>query len=347
MNGISIVIPARNAEATLDRALQSVLAQEQLPDEVIVVDNGSSDRTQEIARSHGGRIRCVIPPPPFGGPSSSRNFGIQCATGEWVAILDADDEWFPNRLLEQLKIVKDHPEVAWLAGDYESLVPHRGPKQLGLSRFMPNQACVIDDALVLMATPNRWSGDTIWTGTVLVRRDALNAVTVGQNWFDPNQTTSHDLDLWLRLAMRFPRIGYVSKPIARYVQLRPDTMTSRDITACDLSSLRLMDRAIELAGNITAHRRTAVMKTLGNLALLLCRNSIAVGNLDHARTLIGEYRKRGIHVPLAVRLTSLLPTKVVKLVQHVRRHRQETLQQQAASWPARLVVDDFPVDAVR
>lgn len=319
MTRISVVIPARNAEATLGAAIKSVLAQEHLPDEVIVVDNGSSDGTRMLASSFGGRVRCVSPSPPYGGPSSSRNFGIQSATGEWISFLDADDEWLPNRLSKQLEILKNNPCIAWLAGDYESVVPHRKPKQLGLSRFMDRQTAVVEDALILMSGPKRWSGDAIWTGTVLARMDAIDTVTDGQNWFDPDQTTSHDLDLWLRLAARFPRLGYVREPIARYIQLQDGSMTSRDAGSCDMSSLALIDRGTSLANQLVPERRTAVMQILSNLASLLCRNAISVGNFKYAKRLIFEYNKRGIRLPLLIRLAGLSPDKLVELSLQTRR----------------------------
>ncbi len=97
-----MVIAARNAAGTLPLALDSVLAQTLAPREIVVVDDGSTDGTAEVARAHGA-ARCISQP--HRGVSAARNRGIAAATGQWVAILDADDAWAPWRLERVAEVV--------------------------------------------------------------------------------------------------------------------------------------------------------------------------------------------------------------------------------------------------
>ncbi|MDR5708499.1 MAG: glycosyltransferase family 2 protein, partial [Armatimonadota bacterium] len=99
---VSLVIPAHNAEAYLREALDSVFAQTRPPDEVIVVDDGSLDRTPEIAASYGDRVRLVRQP--NRGEAAARNTGVRVAQGELIAFLDADDAWLPGYLTSQLRV---------------------------------------------------------------------------------------------------------------------------------------------------------------------------------------------------------------------------------------------------
>jgi GT2 family glycosyltransferase len=101
---ISVVIPAYNAARYIGEALQSVAAQSLAASEVIVVDDGSTDGTPEIAERCGGVVRVLRQE--RGGAAAARNLGVRAARGEWVAFLDADDYWLPDRLAWQAEAVE-------------------------------------------------------------------------------------------------------------------------------------------------------------------------------------------------------------------------------------------------
>ena len=92
----SVIIPTYNAAATLGRAVESVLAQDCPAQEVIVVDDGSSDETAATVAAFGDRVRYLFQP--NAGVSAARNAGVAVATGDWLAFLDADDWYYPERL---------------------------------------------------------------------------------------------------------------------------------------------------------------------------------------------------------------------------------------------------------
>lgn len=111
---ISVVIPLYNKEAIVERSLQSVLTQDFRDFEVVVVDDGSTDRSAEIVRSISDtRLRLVSQE--NGGPSKARNTGVREARGEWIVFLDADDELLPGALENYDNLIKKYPEADFIA----------------------------------------------------------------------------------------------------------------------------------------------------------------------------------------------------------------------------------------
>ena len=100
---VSVIIPTYNRAATLRRTVDSALAQTYQPLEVIVVDDGSTDTSGEVIASYGDRIRSVRRA--NGGPSAARNTGMEVAEGEWLAFLDSDDVWLPEKISRQVRLV--------------------------------------------------------------------------------------------------------------------------------------------------------------------------------------------------------------------------------------------------
>jgi glycosyltransferase involved in cell wall biosynthesis len=109
---VSVIIPALNAAAYIRQAIESALAQTHPVHEIVVVDGGSRDGTEEIARGYGPRVR-VIEQRPSGrkGIGAARNLGIEASSGEWVAFLDADDWWDPQITAMRLTALESNPEA--------------------------------------------------------------------------------------------------------------------------------------------------------------------------------------------------------------------------------------------
>ncbi|MBE0534890.1 MAG: glycosyltransferase family 2 protein [Phycisphaerae bacterium] len=205
---ISVVIPAYNCGKYLARAIDSVLAQRRAADEIIVVDDGSTDNTAEVAARYGGRIRFLQQA--NAGASAARNTGIEAAMGEWVAFLDADDEWLPTKLQMQAAVLERHPQLAWATGNYigcTCLTEQRSAHvPVEKARALTRGEEVVD-----------FFGATvkdIWgcTDTMLVRRHAL----LEAGLFTPGLAWGEDFDMWWRIAYRYPKIGYVAEPLAVY-----------------------------------------------------------------------------------------------------------------------------------
>lgn len=118
---VSVIVPVYNGERFFTETIESVLAQDLQNFELLLVDDGSSDASVELARAyaanHPERVRCLEHDGHVNkGLSASRNLGIHHAKGEFLAFLDADDIWRPTKLREQLAIMRDHPEVGMVTG---------------------------------------------------------------------------------------------------------------------------------------------------------------------------------------------------------------------------------------
>src|SRR5439155_16624014 len=106
---ISCIIPVFNGEKYLAEALDSIRAQTYRPIEIIVVDDGSTDGTRELVASYGDQVRYLWQP--NSGPATDRNQGLSAASGEFVAFLDADDLWHPEKLERQMARFDARPDL--------------------------------------------------------------------------------------------------------------------------------------------------------------------------------------------------------------------------------------------
>ena len=111
MSSISVIIPAYNAEKYIGEAIESVLNQTRPAKEIIIVDDASTDRTVEIARSYGDHVTVLVNEV-NSGPGHSRNVGVAHSTGDYLAFLDADDKWMPEHLSVLAGILDAEPKVA-------------------------------------------------------------------------------------------------------------------------------------------------------------------------------------------------------------------------------------------
>ena len=114
MTSVSVIIPAYNSASTIIRALQSVTAQTLAPLEIIVVDDASSDTTRDLVTTYASSSSIPVrvhTQPINGGPSTARNAGWDKATGDYIAFLDADDQWHPRKIELQYQVMQSQPEV--------------------------------------------------------------------------------------------------------------------------------------------------------------------------------------------------------------------------------------------
>jgi glycosyltransferase involved in cell wall biosynthesis len=104
---VSTIIPVYNSESTIARAIDSALSQDFYDHEVVVVNDGSSDSTSVVLQRYRSRIRVISLP--NGGPAKARNVGVAESTGRYLAFLDADDAWLPNKLRTMVAALEDNP----------------------------------------------------------------------------------------------------------------------------------------------------------------------------------------------------------------------------------------------
>jgi glycosyltransferase involved in cell wall biosynthesis len=214
---ISVIIPAYNSEQTIRRALDSVLNQTRPPEEIIVVDDGSMDKTAEAVRAYGEKVRLIRQE--NAGVSVARNTGITAAAGDWIAFLDADDEWLPEKLQRQTYHLARHPELRWTYGNFYLAKPNREPLTPAhvsskVTERLNDQT--FDDYLLAYT-----AGSYAWTSVLIINRDVFAKTGL----FEPGMRRAQDNDLWFRIAYQYPAVGYLPEPLAIYHLDTPHSST--------------------------------------------------------------------------------------------------------------------------
>jgi cellulose synthase/poly-beta-1,6-N-acetylglucosamine synthase-like glycosyltransferase len=208
---VAVVIPTYNSAQYLARALASVEAQTYRDFQLFVVDDGSTDNTEEIV----AKFACVFDKQQHAGQAAARNRGIALSSSPYVAFLDADDAWMPQKLKQQIAFLESHLEVGLVCCDCAD----------GGSEPMarPARSVPQDPQFEHLARDC-----FIFTPTVVVRRECL------KEWggFNESLKVSEDLNLWLKIASRW-KVVFVPKKLAvRYSRAGSLSLTTRPEEAC-------------------------------------------------------------------------------------------------------------------
>jgi glycosyltransferase involved in cell wall biosynthesis len=186
---VSVVIPCHNAGRWIGETLRSVAAQTRAPHEVIVVDDASTDDSVEQVRRSGVDVRVI--PAQFRNAAAARNAGIEAATGDWIALLDADDIWYPDHLARADEVLAGTNDVAYRAlGDDLTAEGVRTrvtkPQPIDGTRTGLTHREYIE-------LENRELNFT--HSSCVIRRDRLREI----GGYNAEQVRRHDVDMWLRL----------------------------------------------------------------------------------------------------------------------------------------------------
>lgn len=165
-----------------------------------MVDDGSTDNTPEVVAGFGKRVRYVRQSNQ--GPNAARNTGIQAARGDFIALLDADDEWLPHKLERQMAIMDTRPAVGLVYANV-FLVEGRSGAIIGIYPLrLFHEGQVLRDLFLDQFVPSP---------TPLIRRKVFEGV----GHFDPKTIGSDDWEMWLRIAAQF-EFAYIPEPLANY-----------------------------------------------------------------------------------------------------------------------------------
>ncbi|MGD1277758.1 MAG: glycosyltransferase [Tepidisphaeraceae bacterium] len=183
----STIIPTYNRRELLRRALKSVLAQDPVEPQVIVVDDGSTDGTMDMLAELADRVQTLRQP--NRGPGAARNLGLTHATGDYVAFLDSDDVWFPWTLATYRRVIDEHNRPAFIVGR---------PLRFVDEAKLPD---VKADALLTEAFPDYYASGDQWrwygVSSFVIRRDALTAA----GGFADTIINGEDADLTMKLGV--------------------------------------------------------------------------------------------------------------------------------------------------
>lgn len=235
---VSVIIPAYNCARYLPAAIQSVLEQTYPCVEIVVVDDGSTDETQDILSRYSNVIAIQQS---NGGLSHARNQGIRRAGGEYIALLDGDDIWPETKLAEQVELMKIHPEVGVLFGDARRFADNGWTELTLFTRYRLNDEFFASDFLVIDALKKLLYMNFIPVGTALVRKKCL----VEAGLFDENFRRVEDWDMWLRVALR-SQFAYSRK--VWKLKRTHETNLSNNTEAMALSAIAVMEKLVSEHG---------------------------------------------------------------------------------------------------
>jgi D-aspartate ligase len=266
MVDVSVVIATYNRSRQVKEAIDSVLAQSAPVREIIVVDDGSKDSTRETLLSYGDRIR------PFfqanGGASAARNLAMRMAQGSWIAFLDDDDVWLPEKIEQQMELVRRNPELGLVyCSDY-----------------------AVDEQLRILYPRNAQDGNRgdvferlliknfIFTSCVIARRDAVEKA----GYMQPEFKFAQDWDLWLKIAAERP-VDFAPAPLVLYRQ-SPTGCLTHDMKADDrlLEMKTIMQRAFTLRKIGSKARKRAQFEIESQWASASLVNGKNTAALSHA-----------------------------------------------------------------
>lgn len=290
----SVIIPAWNAEQFVAETLESVYAQTWRHFEVIVVNDGSTDKTVDAIKAFekekaGGSISLKLINQKNSGPSSARNVGMGAARGGYFVFLDADDLWVPDTLEKLIDFAEAHSHVSLVFGDagsfdddgirFDSFFEKRG-------RPATDKKNIVTNALEQLLESN-----FILTGTLLLRRECIDHV----GYFDENISHGEDYDLWIRIAL-FHKIGCIGDRLMMR-RMHKSNLSLHETRFYDaklylLKKLReRFGRDIEQLGiDLNQH----VLNTMRKRAYLLYLRKEYIAFIKASRIYIASYLKRSL-----------------------------------------------------
>ena len=274
MHLISVIIPTYNREKVLPRAIASVLAQKDAEFELLVVDDGSTDNTKQVLESRSsnpgartgdlGSMTFFFRSEKNCGPSAARNLGIQHAKGEWIAFLDSDDEWLPEKLKVQLKFFEKNPD--YLICQTEEIWIRNGKRVNPMKKHKKYGGQIFEKCLPLCV---------VSPSAVMMHRKLFDKVGL----FDESLPACEDYDLWLRIAARYP-IGLIEKPyIIKYGG--HEDQRSHEFPAMDQFRIRSLAKILK-EGFLTPEQTAAAQKTLEEKSRIFIQGALKRGKKEEA-----------------------------------------------------------------
>lgn len=239
---VSVIIPTYNRRAVLGRALDSVLAQTRPADEIIVVDDGSSDGTVDYVRQQYPDVHCEVQDNQ--GVSAARNAGIDKAEGDWIALLDSDDAWLPDKLERQLAALGQQPDTPLVHCD--EIWIRNGVRVNPMRKHAKSGGDIFLNCLPLCA---------ISPSAALLHRQRLQEL----GGFDESLPACEDYDLWLRLCSQ-DSVLYVDEQLVLKYGGHRDQL-SRAHWGMDRFRVRALSKLLR-SQSLQDRQKAAVRKTL-------------------------------------------------------------------------------------
>lgn len=277
----SVIIPAYNSAVTLAKAVESVIEQSWPAHEIIVIDDGSTDNTLQTIRQFGDRIQIIQQA--NSGVSVARNRGADAANGDWLAFLDADDWYYPDRLKYHAEWIKSDASLDFLTGDYEywsedgsligtSMVMHASGRAM-LEKAEGAERVVIDERQKETFVADHF-GDT---HTLSVPRETFLKL----GGYPANFRVCEDVHFLTRLCAASRRAGVICRPMAVYM-IHDASATRADPLQAQQDNLQTLLDLKRLARGFPESVRRGMMTRLRNGRLNLAYALVRAGRQREA-----------------------------------------------------------------
>ena len=215
---ISIVCPTYNSKLFIERTLKSVINQTDKPLELIISDDGSTDGTLDFIKnffdSNQVEFEYKMIQNPHKGPGASRNAGIKAARGDWIAFLDSDDIWYPDKITQIQNVINNNSNINFICNN-EILVTKKNKKRLMnySKKYNPN----------IKLFNQLYTANLFSTSAVACKRSLL----INNSLFDEKLLSAQDYDLWLKLSPNI-KLYFINKPLGEYIE-REGNITSSSL----------------------------------------------------------------------------------------------------------------------
>ncbi len=267
---VTVIIPTYNRAHLIKDAVESVLNQAYQNFELIVIDDGSTDNTKEFLRGYKDKLRYLYQENQ--GRSAARNYGINLAKGEFIAFLDSDDIWFPDKLARQVPILESAPPDVVLVHGYKCIVDKNLQPLPGWEFKLRNLYTLAERGEETYF--NYLKSPCIFTSTILVRIKALLEI----NGYDISIQGREDLDLYLRLLLKGYYFTFISEPAL--IKYRFHENNTNEISS-NFSYLQVYEKHLHECLKLGIIDRIAIAKKL--LYQALAKTHYRLGNYHQSR----------------------------------------------------------------
>jgi glycosyltransferase involved in cell wall biosynthesis len=263
MPSISVIIPTYNRSITIGKTIESVLCQTYNDYEIIVIDDGSTDNTYESLKPYHHKIHYEYKE--NGGISSARNRGIGIATSEYIALVDSDDFWKPEKLERQMKCFRNHSEYGLVATRCITNVVDSHFKTIEMSKI-------------------RRSGKSGWiykdlfyknfirTSSVIIKKECFRKV----GGFDESLPRCEEIDMWLRISKQYP-VGFINDILTVYTR-RP-----KQIRHDNIEGRKILVRVLEKNYDPSLIPEASYNKRIARIYAHIAENSLKKGNREDGK----------------------------------------------------------------
>ena len=199
---VSVIIPTYNSKAFIPSSVGSAINQTYPNIEILIIDDGSTDNTEEIVEQLPGSVRYIRQA--NSGPSAARNRGIRESCGKYIAFLDVDDAWKASKVAEQVHLFENSDDLSIVATGYERCDTELLPIEIVSINPLPKGKGIIPFRLLL-------EKNQLLTSSIMTKKEALDTCGL----FNEQIQFGEDWDLWVRIA-QLGAIGYISPPLCKY-----------------------------------------------------------------------------------------------------------------------------------